>query len=244
MTTHAIKNADDIKRLGTILSVWAHPDDETFTCGGIIATAVANGQKVACLTFTKGEAGVQDPARWPADKLAEIRTDELHKALHILGCGQQHLLDYPDGGLNRSDATLAVKTIQDLIKRYEPDTILTFGPDGMTGHEDHQTVSKWVSRATRQLSPKPTVYHAVELITTYNDHMKQLDEQFDIYFNIDKPPLKNEDACDICYCLPDDIADKKYQALRAMPSQTEAMLKQLDSRAKQVFARESFVRLG
>ncbi len=43
-----IHNFEDIKKLGTILSVWAHPDDETFTCGGILATAVKNGQQVVC----------------------------------------------------------------------------------------------------------------------------------------------------------------------------------------------------
>jgi LmbE family N-acetylglucosaminyl deacetylase len=41
----ANKQAKMINSLGTIMSVWAHPDDETFTCAGIMRQAVNNGQK-------------------------------------------------------------------------------------------------------------------------------------------------------------------------------------------------------
>ena len=56
------------------MGVWAHPDDETYSMAGIMATAVKNGQQVICVTATRGEAGVQDHLRWPAHKLAEDRT--------------------------------------------------------------------------------------------------------------------------------------------------------------------------
>lgn len=51
--------------LGTILSVWAHPDDETFVAGGIMAAAVANGQRVVTVSFTAGERGTDDADTWP-----------------------------------------------------------------------------------------------------------------------------------------------------------------------------------
>ena len=41
--------------LGTVLSVWAHPDDESYCCAGLMADAVAHGQRVTCVTATRGE---------------------------------------------------------------------------------------------------------------------------------------------------------------------------------------------
>lgn len=60
----------DIKKLGTILGIWAHPDDESWASAGIMITAAANGQRTACVTATKGEAGETDEKRWPKKSLA------------------------------------------------------------------------------------------------------------------------------------------------------------------------------
>lgn len=237
-----LRTPTDIKQLGSILSVWAHPDDETFTCGGIIATAVKNGQHVACVTMTKGEAGSQDLQRWPAESLGEIRAKELHQALDILGCKHHIIYDYPDGGLPNISDEEGVGIIRNLVTEYQPDTILTFGPEGMTGHSDHQTVSRWVSLATDGMQKKPMVYHAVELRSTYDNFMKDLDNRFNIYFNIDEPPLKTEAECDIYYELPDEICKQKCSALAAMPSQTEKLMEELGKNAKKVFSKEGFVR--
>jgi alkylation response protein AidB-like acyl-CoA dehydrogenase len=51
--------------LGRVLNVWAHPDDETYLCGGLLAAANDNGQATGCITATAGEHGTSDPARWP-----------------------------------------------------------------------------------------------------------------------------------------------------------------------------------
>jgi LmbE family N-acetylglucosaminyl deacetylase len=40
-----------------------------------------------------------------------------------------------------------------MITEIRPDTVLTFGPDGTTGHPDHQAVSAWTSAAFRQAAP-------------------------------------------------------------------------------------------
>src|SRR5688572_4360145 len=67
---------------GTVLSVWAHPDDETYLAGAIMADAVRGGSRVVCVTATRGELGSSDPERWPPGApLAELRTWELEKAL-------------------------------------------------------------------------------------------------------------------------------------------------------------------
>jgi len=232
----------DIIQLGTILSFWAHPDDETFSCAGIMAAAVANGQRVICVTATRGEEGVQDENRWPQAQLPEIRTKELEDALDILGVSEHFLLDYRDGTLESIPLDEGAMHVSNYISEYRPDTILTFGPEGMTGHADHKSVSRWVDEAVKALDKAPTVYHAVELRDHYERFMKEADERFDIFFNIDKPPIKEANECQLCFTCSDDLCAKKCAALRAMPSQTERMTNSYDKDTLyQMFGSEAFV---
>jgi hypothetical protein len=56
-------------------------------------------------------------------------------------------------------------------------------------------------------------------------HLKSFDEKFNFFFMTDEPPLRQQGNCSICFTLPDEVLDQKYRALKAMPSQTEAMIK-------------------
>jgi LmbE family N-acetylglucosaminyl deacetylase len=152
--------------------------------------------------------------------LADIRAKEMDAAMHIMGITQHHWLGYADGGCKQVSAQEAVAKLKKFIGQYQPNTILTFGPDGMTGHDDHRTVSAWVSQAVQ--GTDITVYHAVELRENY-EAMQEPDAEFNIFFNIDKPPVVEKDECDLLLELEGDLLDQKYAALRAMPSQTEAM---------------------
>src|SRR6185369_15253236 len=80
-----VNTSDDVAALGTILGVWAHPDDEAYLSGGLMALARDNGQRVVCVTATRGERGTPDPVAWPPERLAEERTRELARCLSILG---------------------------------------------------------------------------------------------------------------------------------------------------------------
>ena len=136
--------------LGTVLSVWAHPDDETYLCGGVMAAAVRRGNRVVCVTATRGELGSTDEERWPpGPALAEVRTRELAASLAELGITEHVWLDYPDGGCADADADEAVARLRAIVDDVAPDTVLTFGPDGMTGHSDHITVGQWITEAVR-----------------------------------------------------------------------------------------------
>ena len=68
---------DEVAGLGTILGIWAHPDDEAYLSGGLMAIARQAGCRVVCVTATRGELGTGDPVTWPPDRLAEERA-ELH----------------------------------------------------------------------------------------------------------------------------------------------------------------------
>src|SRR3954469_13962289 len=146
--------------LGTILSVWAHPDDETYLCGGLMARAVANGSRVVCVTATRGELGSPDEQRWPSGApLAAVRTKEMDAALAVLGVTEHHWLDYPDGGCAEVDQGEATRRITELMADVKPDTVLTFGPDGMTGHDDHISASRWTTEAFGQVAKDGATLH-------------------------------------------------------------------------------------
>lgn len=216
--------ASRVKQLGTILGVWAHPDDEVFTCGGILALAAQNGQRVMCMTATRGEAGVQDPDRWPPEHLGEIRTKELEAAYEELGVTEHCWFDFADGGVKDVEELEGLKAVEQCIEQCRPDTILTFGPDGMTGHPDHQTVSAWATKLGRDHDI--AVYHAIITPETYEAN-READEKFDMFFNIDRPPIVAAKDCDLCITLDKTTLTKKCQALKVMPSQTERLITEM-----------------
>jgi LmbE family N-acetylglucosaminyl deacetylase len=62
-----IRNAAEVSGLGTILGIWAHPDDEAYLSGGLMALATDAGSRVVCATATRGELGPRNVRpSWPA----------------------------------------------------------------------------------------------------------------------------------------------------------------------------------
>jgi LmbE family N-acetylglucosaminyl deacetylase len=237
-----IATAADIKRLGTILGMWAHPDDESFCMGAVIAAAVKNGQKVACVTATRGEAGVQDEARWPSAELAKIREQELAASLEVFGSVEHHWLPYHDGHCEEVSVELAVKSLISLIEQIQPDSIFTFGPDGLTGHPDHQAVSRWTDLAVKKLSSKKPAIYQVVVTNQQLQRMQQADKKHNIFFNIDKPPVRENGECAILFNPPSELADIKFWALEAQQSQTAIMIEEMGEKAyKRSFSEEAFV---
>lgn len=158
-----VRTAEDVPGLGTILGVWAHPDDEVYLSAGVMAAAASAGNRVVVVTATRGEHGTDDPARWPPARLAEVRVQELAASLAVLDGGgldggriEHHYLGdrtgrcYLDGELAHDRSGPAVAELAGIVDEVAPDTILTFGPDGMTGHPDHRAVSAWTDRAVRE----------------------------------------------------------------------------------------------
>lgn len=234
---------EDVKSLGTILGVWAHPDDESFTIAGLMAAATRQGQAVACITATKGEKGSQDKKKWPEHSLGQVREKELKNALALIGVNHHHWLDYSDGGCHEISDDTAAARIGQLIKEHDPDTIITFPPDGLTGHYDHVAVSRWTRLAMKERSTNATLYYAVETAEHYKAFTRLLDDKFDVFFNIDAPTLIPEKDCDIVLELTPELAAIKSQALSMMPSQTEAVIREFGIELLQKnLGKEAFVR--
>ncbi len=215
----------DIKQLGTILGIWAHPDDEAWAMAGLIAIARRNQQRVVLVTATRGDAGkTANQARWPQAELGKIRTKELEDCLGLMDVSEHHWLDYADGALSSADTSTAVEQITNLIKEVKPDSVFTFEPNGITGHDDHKTICAWVRQAVA-LSDLPIVaYGAIESAENYEQACCDCGSILkDIYFNIDKPATKPMNKMDLCIPLPVDIQDIKMQALKCQPSQTQQL---------------------
>ena len=118
-----------------------------------MALARDDGQRVVCVTATRGERGTPDPVAWPPDRLAAERTHELARCLDVLGVCEHHWLGYRDGECAGADRDAAVARLCAVLDDVRPDTVLTFGPDGITGHPDHRTVSAWAGAAVDRAAP-------------------------------------------------------------------------------------------
>lgn len=147
----------------TLMTVHAHPDDETIGTGGTMARAVADGRRVVLITATRGEMGeiVVPDMDTPENhrRLGEIRAGELERAMAILGVTEWENLGYHDsdmmgrpGNLDprsfwQADLDEAARRLTWFIRRFQPDVITTYNDFGGYGHPDHIRVHDVTIRA-------------------------------------------------------------------------------------------------
>jgi LmbE family N-acetylglucosaminyl deacetylase len=214
----------DIASLRTILGVWAHPDDETYLSAGIMAAAGRNGARVACVTATRGEEGSWDEERWPTATMGRVREAELLASLAILGVADHRWLDYYDGTCASQDHAQAEAKVETIMREVDPDTVLTFGPDGMTGHPDHKAVSAWTTRAfARAARPAARLYYATTTPEWAAEIAPRM-EPFNVFMEPGTPPTTPRDRLAIAFDLPPDLLELKLRAIEAHGSQVEGMM--------------------
>ena len=130
---------------GPVAAVVAHPDDETFGLGALLANLACEGREVRVLCFTHGEASTIGAG----DGLGDIRRRELFDAAQVLGVADATLLDLPDGGLDAlPDAELDAHIDRWLTA--DVAALVVLEPQGVTGHPDHQAVSRAAERVADQ----------------------------------------------------------------------------------------------
>jgi len=213
----------DTSGLGTILGIWAHPDDEVYLCGGLMATARDAGRRVVCVTATLGEHGTSDPERWPPGRLARTRAWEVRAALAVLGVAEHHVLGLPDGGCVDQPFETVVDRLADIIDDVRPDTVLTFGPDGMTGHSDHQIVSAWASAAHTRTGTAARLLYATTSPEAH-ERWRHLYDGLDVFLAEGLPVLTPQSDLAVRFEMDADLADRKLVALRAQATQTAGLV--------------------
>ena len=134
----------------TILLVFAHPDDESFGLSGTTLKYTQRGVAVDLICATRGEAGERLGVADAVDT-GTAREAELRAAAAITGIRDIHLLGYMDGRLQDVDPGELADRVLEVMRRVRPGVVITFGPDGITGHPDHIAIGKAARRAFEAL---------------------------------------------------------------------------------------------
>lgn len=165
--------------------MFAHPDDEVFCLGGTMARYIAEGGHGKIVSMTRGEAGqIRDVTVGSRRTLGEVRALELSQAGAALGVTDIECLGYADGALAQLPSDSLIAVARGIIDDYGPDVVISFGPDGATGHPDHVAVSNVATKAAEQSDAHPTMLHAVFprrsnlLIRLIVDWLSDLDSRF------------------------------------------------------------------
>ena len=132
---------------GAIVAVFAHPDDERII-GPLLSRLAREGRRTHLVIATDGAKGIRDFAQIPAGPgLAAVRAKEAHCAAARLGVHRLHLLGLPDGGLASFAELGKLRTaLVAVIDSLRAEAIVTFGPEGGTGHPDHRLVGNVVTQ--------------------------------------------------------------------------------------------------
>ena len=169
---------------GGLLLVHAHPDDECFATGGLIARSIAEGRRVDLVTCTGGEEGeIHDPDLDPDEarpRLREIRREELECSVRALGGGalRLHLLGYRDSGMMgtpsneradvfwRADLDEAIGRLVQIVRDARPAVMVSYDSNGNYGHPDHINahriaIGAWEAAGDRDRYPGAGQAHPV-----------------------------------------------------------------------------------
>jgi LmbE family N-acetylglucosaminyl deacetylase len=131
--------------------VFAHPDDETFCAGGLFARYAERGATTMMVSATRGEAGqIRDARVGSRRTIAAVREAELRLACARLGVGSARCLDYLDGTLADADFAGLVADVAKVMREFQPDVVISFGPDGGYAHPDHIAISAATTAACEQ----------------------------------------------------------------------------------------------
>jgi len=143
----------------TILAIFAHPDDESLACGGLVACAAALGARVVLVSLSRGEAGPSGDGE-DAAALGARRTTEFTAAAAALGAAEALVHDHADGMLPWLGRDALEADVRQLIAAHRPDVVITFDADGLYWHPDHIAVHERVTAVVAALGPEaPALFY-------------------------------------------------------------------------------------
>ena len=179
-----VRGGDGSMSKQTLLGIWAHPDDEAYLSAGLMAEFRQRGDRVAVVTATLGDHGTSDPTTFPPHRLAALRHIELRNSLAAVDVDELYLLGFEDGTCPEQDGTAAIGAH---IAEIAPDVIVTFGPDGLTGHPDHRAVSRWATDAWANVRPQASLWYAT-LTADFHRQWGPTNESIGLWADQPDPP--------------------------------------------------------
>lgn len=145
---------------GRLLIAYAHPDDESFGLGAVIAAYVARGVDVYLICATNGDVGTVSPEMMQGyNSVAELRLAELDRAAEILKLKHVYKLGYRDSGMMGSETSLdpaslwqapqdeVARRVVEVIREVRPQVVITFNRYGGYGHPDHIAIQRATTEA-------------------------------------------------------------------------------------------------
>jgi LmbE family N-acetylglucosaminyl deacetylase len=150
-----------MKRKRVLLGVFAHPDDESFACGGTLARYAAEGAEVHVIIATDGVAGSVEESSGVQQgiTLPQVRSQELTNAALALGLTSIWSLPYRDSGMRNTPdnqhpdafvqqpAQTVIHELAGYLQRLHPQVVITHDPYGGYGHPDHIRLCETVTAA-------------------------------------------------------------------------------------------------
>lgn len=225
--------------LGSILGVWAHPDDEAYLSAGLMRLARRARNRVAVLTATAGESA-QDSTGRARRRVARQRRRELAASLGELGVVEHHVSGLPDGACADVPVEQGVALVERWIRYVAPDTIVTFGPDGMTGHPDHRAISAWTTAAWERSGRRSRLLYAT-VTPEFHHRWGAVNDRIDLWMD-GSGPCTPGDALALQIHCEGRLLDRKVAALRRHASQVGPLIAAMgEHRWTRWFATESFV---
>jgi N-acetylglucosamine malate deacetylase 1 len=128
-----------------LLTVAAHPDDETLGAGGTMAWHAARGDTVWACVLADGASSRHDKV--------EQQADCARAAAEILGIDRLVLVGLPDQRLDTLSLLEVISPIERVIAELRPDVVLTHFPGDV--NEDHRLVARATLVATRPVPGTP-----------------------------------------------------------------------------------------
>ncbi len=196
-----------------ILGVFAHPDDETSGAGGTITKYVRQGADVTIATATRGEMGALGAGGLviSREELPRVRERELRAVLRLYGARPPVLLGYRDQEVKDARLEEIVEKVRGIMRRVQPDVVITFGPRGISRHEDHIAVHRAAVEAfhghRRSVPEAPRLFYVAI--------PKDMAQRFEL--DLDGPEVNPHVMVDIS-----ETVAVKVRALRTYRSQQDA----------------------
>jgi LmbE family N-acetylglucosaminyl deacetylase len=231
----------------TLMAVHAHPDDEATGTGGVLARYAAEGLRTVLVTCTDGRCGdgpggvkPGEPGHDP-EQVVAMRQVELEDSCAVLGVSDLELLGYHDSGMMgwasnddpdvfwQVDVTSAAERLAELIRRYQPDVVVTYDENGFYGHPDHIQAHRITMAAVEMTDIPAKVYWTTfprSMMAEFERAMVELGADWD------EPAVDGQPEVQIG--LPDEqvttmvdareFGRQKYDSLAQHASQTENII--------------------
>ncbi len=196
-----------------MLAVFAHPDDETSAAAGTFIQYAREGVDIHVVTATRGERGDLGTGDLTIERrdLPAVREAELCAVLALYGANQPILLDYRDQELITADFARLTQDVLQAMASVRPDVVITFGPSGISDHDDHKTIHRAATEAFHRYRHTAAVVPRLYYVA--------MPHEVAVQFAFRLHP--SETTLSVCIDIT-EVKPMKLQGLRTYRSQTDA----------------------